>query len=155
MVSWRPEPLPLMENRVMTAAIRVFILVACLLLAAPAPADTHEEIVAALDYFAEMLNEGDVEALRGFYHPDFKLITPGGLVTLPERMADLEALSASGEDRGELAHHDLKVIELADNNAVAYGRTTLSFKDGSLLEAWFTTVFVKTPFGWKALITHS
>ena len=139
----------------MPVAIRVFILSACLLLAAPASADTREEIVSALDYFAEMLNEGDVEALRGFYHPDFKLITPNGLITLQERMADLAALSASGDDRGELVHHDMKVIELTENNAVAYGRTTLTFKDGSVLESWFTTVFVKTPFGWKALITHS
>jgi len=139
----------------MQIAFRVFTLAACLLLAAPAAADTREEIVAALDYFAEMLNEGDVEALRGFYHPDFKLITANGIIGLSERMADLESLAASGDDRGELAHRDLKVIELAANNAVAYGRTTLTFKDGSSLEAWFTTVFVKTPFGWKALITHT
>ncbi len=139
----------------MRTAFRLFVLAGCLLLAAPVAADTREELVAALDYFAEMLNEGDVEALRGFYHPEFKLITANGLVSLQERMADLEALVASGGDRGELAHHDLKIIELAENNAVAYGRTTLTFKDGSSLEAWFSTVFVKTPFGWKALLTHT
>ena len=38
---------------------------------------------------------------------------------------------------------------------MAYGRVALKFRDGSVLESWFTTVYVKTPFGWKALLTRN
>ena len=38
---------------------------------------------------------------------------------------------------------------------VAYGRFQLQFKDGTKLDGWFSTVYVKTPFGWKALLTHT
>jgi hypothetical protein len=32
---------------------------------------------------------------------------------------------------------------------------SLRFKDSSSIDGWFSTVFVNTPFGWKALVTHN
>jgi ketosteroid isomerase-like protein len=126
----------------------------CLLLAGPASADTAGDIRAAIDYYAEMWNEGDFEALRGYYHPDFVLITPQGQVTLSQRFADLDEVSKAGQDPGELSYSDVKVTPLADGHALAWGQVRLAFKDGSSIESWFSSVYAKTPFGWKAILTH-
>jgi ketosteroid isomerase-like protein len=136
------------------ASIQLLTLVACLLLAGPALADAREDISTAIDYYAEMWNEGDVEALRGYYHPSFVLITADGVIPLAQRMADLTTLAAPGQDRGELRYSNIKVTPLADGHALAYGQMRLQFKDGSSLESWFSTVYTKTPFGWKAILTH-
>jgi ketosteroid isomerase-like protein len=127
-----------------------------LLLAArgPAPADTSDDIAAAIDYYAEMWNEGDFEALRGYYHTDFMLITAQGPVTLSQRFEDLNTVSAEGQDPGELSYSEVKVAPLADGHALAWGQMRMAFKDGSSIESWFSTVYVKTPFGWKAILTH-
>jgi ketosteroid isomerase-like protein len=141
--------------RAMTHASRKLpVLLCCLLLTGSALADIRDDITAAIDYYAEMWNEGDVEALRGYYHSEFVLITPGGLVSLAQRVADLNTLAAPGQDRGELSYTDVEVRPLADGHALAYGRMRLQFKDGSSLESWFSTVYAKTPFGWKAILTH-
>lgn len=133
---------------------RLLTLLCCLLLTGPASADTGEDITAALDYYAEMWNEGDFEALRGYYHTEFVLITPQGMVTLNQRFEDLKEISAEGQDPGELSYRDVKVKPLADGHALAWGQMRLAFKDDSALDSWFSTVYAKTPFGWKAILTH-
>jgi len=120
-----------------------------------ARADARNDISAAIDYYAELWNEGDLEALRGFYHSDFKLITQNGVMTLEQRVADLDALAESGGDRGELHYSDSQVVELGEKHALAWGRMSLRFKDGSSIDGWYSTTFVNTPFGWKALLTHN
>jgi ketosteroid isomerase-like protein len=139
----------------MARALRTLsVLLCCLLPTGAALADAREDITTAIDYYAEMWNEGDVEALRGYYHPDFVLITAGGVLPLAQRIADLNTLAAPGQDRGELAYRNVKVTPLGDGHALAHGQMQLQFKDGSSLESWFSTVYEKTPFGWKAILTH-
>jgi ketosteroid isomerase-like protein len=138
----------------MNTLLRVATLLCCLLLAGPAPADARDDITAALDYYTEMWNEGDFEALRGYYHPEFVLISAQGPVTLSQRFEDLNTVSAEGQDPGELSYREVKVTPLADGHALAWGQMRLAFKDGSSIESWFSTVYVKTPFGWKAILTH-
>ena len=139
----------------MTFLRYALILPIALLFAQSLAADTREDILAAIEYYAELWNEGDLGALRGYYHSDFKLITANGVMTLEQRMADLEAVAEAGGDRGELNYGEGEVMELGDKHALAYGRLSLRFKDGSSLDGWYSTLFVKTPFGWKALLTHS
>jgi hypothetical protein len=138
----------------MKTPILTTILLCCLLLAGPLPADTEQEISTALDYYAEVWNEGDFETIRGYYHPDFVLISSRGVASLAERISDMEALAQSGGDRGELSYSSVRITPLADNHAMAYGQVRLAFKDGSSIESWFSTIYVKTPFGWKAILTH-
>lgn len=130
------------------------LLLGCLCCAGQARADTEAEISAALDYFAEVWQEGDLETMRGYYHPDFVLVTAEGPVSLTQRMADLDAITKSGEDRGELNHSGVKIQALSDAHALAWGKRRLAFRDGSSIETWFSTVYAKTPFGWKAILTH-
>jgi ketosteroid isomerase-like protein len=118
-------------------------------------ADTQSEIKSALEYFAEMWNEGDIDALGSYYHQDFVLLTENGVIPSGQRMDDLKSLAQAGEDRGELSYSELNVKSLEQEHAIAYGRLNLKFKDGSSIKAWFSTVYRKTPFGWKAILTHN
>ena len=131
------------------------IFVLLLIQAGMVSADTETEITSALNYFVETWNEGDLETIRGYYHPDFVLITDQGSIPLGQRIDDLEAIAQAGEDRGELEHTQLVVRALADDHALAYGEIHLKFKDGSAINSWFSTVYVNTPFGWKAILTHN
>ncbi len=131
------------------------IILALLLAAGPAYADTESDIRAALDYFAEIWNSGDLEAIRGYYHPDFVLVTRNGVVPLGQRIEDLQDIARAGEDRGVLEYSRVSVQPLGDAHATAYGKISLTFRDGSAINDWFTSVYVKTPFGWKAILTHN
>jgi len=133
---------------------RIIFLV-LLLVVSPLRADTKTEILSALDYFGEVWSEGDLEAIRSYYHPDFVLIGSSGVIALPQRLADFESVTQEGKDHGELSHSQVTVKELEEKHALAYGRASLKFKDGSSIESWFTTVYVKTPFGWKAIVTSN
>jgi hypothetical protein len=133
--------------------MKKIIFLVLLLVISPLSADTKAEILLALDYFGEVWSEGDLEAIRGYYHPDFVLITRNGIIPLQQRLADLESVTQEGKDQGVLSHSGVIVKELEEKHALAYGHASLKFKDGSSIETWFTTVYVKTPFGWRALVT--
>jgi hypothetical protein len=139
----------------MNSVNRILLAFAFFLMASPAIADTETEITTALDYFAEVWNEGDLETIRGYYHPDFVLVSDGGSIALGQRIDDLKAIAQAGEDRGELDYSQVRVKALEKKHALAYGELHLKFKDGSAINTWFTTVYVKTPFGWKAILTHN
>ena len=49
----------------------------------------------------------------------------------------------------------LRGCEVFRRGRVDDARVSVFTKDGSSIETWFTTVFVNTPFGWKALLTHN
>ena len=139
----------------MNSVNRTLLAFVFLLMASPVIADTETEITTALDYFAEIWNEGDLEAIKGYYHPDFILVTDEGSIAQGQRMDGLRAIAQAGEDRGVLDYSHIKVKALEDKHAMAWGELQLKFKDGSAINAWFTTVYVKTPFGWKAILTHN
>jgi ketosteroid isomerase-like protein len=131
------------------------IFVVLLMWAGTINADTETDIRSALDYFVENWNEGNLETIRGYYHPDFVLITDQGAIPLAQRIDDMETIAQAGEDRGELEHGQVVIKALGDKHALAYGELKLKFKDGSALNSWFTTAYVNTPFGWKAILTHN
>jgi hypothetical protein len=131
------------------------IFVVLLMWAGTINADTETDIRSALDYFVENWNEGNLETIRGYYHPDFVLITDQGSIPLAQRIDDMETIAQAGEDRGELEHGQVVIKALGDKHALAYGELKLKFKDGSALNSWFTTAYVNTPFGWKAILTHN
>ena len=134
--------------------MKTVLLTLLLLLAGPLNADTKTEITTALDYFAEVWNEGDLEAIRGYYHPDFVLITDNGAIPLQQRLDDINSVTREGQDRGVLETSQITVRQLGEKYAMAYGYSTLKFKDGSAFNTWFSTVYEKTPFGWKAILTQ-
>lgn len=126
-----------------------------LLLADPVAADTESDIRAALSYYAEIWDDGEIETIAAYYHQDFVLVTSNGPISREQRIDDLKSVAQAGEDRGELSYSNVTVKELGSDHAMAYGRLSLQFKDGSSINSWFTTVYVKTPFGWKAILMRS
>ena len=135
--------------------MRTLILLAFLSLAAPLAADTTSEIKTALDYYAQVWNENDIEAIEGYYHSEFVLVTKDGTVSRQQQLDGIRSIGSNGGDRGELSHSGVNVKELGDGHAMAWGKITLKFKDASSIDSWFTTVYAKTPFGWKALLTRN
>ena len=131
------------------------LLLALLLVTPPLSADSESDIRAALDYYAQIWNENDLEAIDGYYHQDFVLITAEGVIPRAQQLDSIRNLVSEGGDRGTMDYSQVTVEELGKDHAVAYGRVSLDFKDDSTLESWFTTVYVKTPFGWKALLTRN
>jgi ketosteroid isomerase-like protein len=139
----------------MSCTHKVILLLVLLMPSVAATADTNSDINKALDYYAEVWSEGDLAALRGYYHPDFVLLAGNSELNLDQRMADLEVVMKPGEDQGELSYSGVTVRPLGEDHALAFGQFRLDFKDGTHLESWFSSVYVKTPFGWKALMTHN
>ena len=137
-----------LRNRLVT----IFLL---LFLAGPVNADTKDEVLAVLDYYADMFNQGDVDALLGYYHQDFVNVTDKGIVQRDQLIDDIGDIAQSGEKRGKLDFSELEVRTLGEGNAVAYDISRLQFDDGSSISNWFSTIYVKTPFGWKAVLTRN
>lgn len=135
--------------------MKKWLILALLLISTPLAADTRSEITAALDYFAQVWNENDIEAIQGYYHPDFVLLIDSGPLSRDDQMDRIRTLINDGGDRGKLETSDVQVKELGDSHAMAWGYQVLKFKDGSSLGSWFSTVYVNTPFGWKAILTRS
>lgn len=131
------------------------ILIVLLLVAMPLAADTEEDIKSALDYYAEVWNENDMDAVRSYYHSDFVTVTDSGVVSRQQLIDDITSLGSRGGDRGVLNYTNVEVEDLGNDHAVAYGKGQLSFEDGSSIDSWFTTVYKKTPFGWKAILTRN
>lgn len=118
-------------------------------------ADTENEITTLMDYFAEMWNAGDSDFVSSYFHPEFILVTEDDTISRSEYVASIKSIGQRGGDRGELDYSGVKVRELGDKNAVAWGNSSLQFEDGSALNSRFSTVFEKTPMGWKALLTRN
>lgn len=135
--------------------MRKLLFIAVLFVSPPLAADTGQEIRTALEYFAQVWNENDLDAMQAYYHEDFVLVGNNGTVAREQHMKNIRALVDDGGDRGELSHSNLVVRELGEGHAMAYGQIHLTFDDGSVLESWFTTVYTNTPFGWKALLTRN
>ena len=132
--------------------VAIFLL---LFLAGSVNADTKDEVLAVLNYYADMWNQGDVDALLGYYHQDFINVTDKGIVQRAQLIDDIGEIAQSGEKRSKLDFSELEVRSLGDDNAVAYGISRLQFDDGSSITNWFSTIYVKTPFGWKAVLTRN
>ena len=138
----------------MNLLLRAAFVLGLLLNVTSVAADPTTEIESVLDYFAEMWDEGDLNAVRSYYHRDFVLVTSEGTISLGQRLDDLETIMEPGKDHGDLNFSEIKVKSLGKEHAMAHGRTSLKFNDGTEFSTFFSTVYVKTPFGWKAILTH-
>ena len=111
----------------MNSVNRILLAFAFLLMASSVVADTETEITTALDYFAEIWNEGDLEAIKGYYHPDFILVTDEGSIAQGQRLDGLRAIAQAGEDRGVLDYSHIQVKALEEKHAMAWGELQLKF----------------------------
>jgi hypothetical protein len=138
-----------MNNYIRTATLTLL-----LLWVFPVSADSQADVSKVLDYFEQVWNEGDLDSIQGYYHAEFILVSNAETLTKAERLEDLKVIMTPGKDHGELSFNDVQVRALGADHVLAYGRSRLVFQDGTELGSVFSTVYVKTPFGWKALLTH-
>jgi len=120
-----------------------------------AASDPEIEIKQMLDFLADEWTEGDMDSIRGHIHRDFVLITSDGVRTREQRLNELEIIMAPDKDHGELSYSNIQVKSLTDDYVLAYGRSQLKFEDGTELGSVFSSVYVKTPFGWRVILTHN
>ena len=133
----------------------IAIFLAFVLLVSPAIADDAEtEIEQTLNFLADEWTAGDLDSIRGHIHRDFVLIAEDGIHSRAERMQELSEIMTPGHDHGELSYSELKVKSLSDEHAMVWGKSKLKFKDNTELNNIFSSVYVKTPFGWRVILTH-
>lgn len=118
-------------------------------------ADSKTEISVAFEYLEQVWNEGDLEAIRGHYSSDFVFYSDSEELNLKQRIEDLAVIMEEGKDRGSLEFSNIQIRPLGDEHALAWGRTRLSFKDGTEFRSRFSSIYKKTPFGWKVVFTHN
>lgn len=119
------------------------------------PSGTVEQaILGEADRYAVAWNQGDTAAIYGTHHASYVLVTADGPITLKARMSAVEQRLDSSEDRGVLSFHDMTIKSLGDDYALAYGRASLLLKDGTQTSVWFTSVYMRTEAGWKAIHDH-
>ncbi len=135
--------------------MKCLLCIALLIVPISLAADTESDIETALNYYAKVWNEYDMEAISSYYHSDFVHVSNSGVIPRQRLIDDIASIGSRGGDRGQLRYSSIEVKALSDDHAVAYGKGTLNFKDGSSIETWFTTVYQKTPFGWKAILTRN
>ena len=116
--------------------------------------DASDEIKQLLNFVADEWNAGDLDSIRGQFHRDFVLVSNDNTRTRKERYEELEIIMSTGQDHGELSYSDLHVKSLSSDHALVYGMSGLKFKDGTELSSMFSSIYLKTPFGWKAIFTH-
>lgn len=122
--------------------------------AASMAADNETEIRQMLGYFADQWNEGESLSVKSHFHNSFVLVSSDGVQTKEQRLEEIDVIMASDKDRGELSLTIDQVEMLGDEHAMAYGRSKLKFSDGTELGSTFSSVYIKTPFGWKVILTH-
>jgi ketosteroid isomerase-like protein len=116
--------------------------------------DASDEIKQLLNFVADEWNAGDLDSIRGQFHRDFVLVSNDNTRTRKERYEELEIIMSTGQDHGELSYSDLHVKSLSSDHALVYGKSGLKFKDGTEISSMFSSIYLKTPFGWKAIFTH-
>lgn len=116
--------------------------------------DASDEIKQLLNFVADEWNAGDLDSIRGQFHRDFVLVSSDNTRTRKERFDELEIIMAPDQDHGELSYSDIHVKSLSDDYVLVYGMSGLKFKDGTDLNSMFSSVYLKTPFGWKVVFTH-
>jgi hypothetical protein len=139
----------------MQLTIRVSIFLAFIFVSGFSMAnDAETEIKQMLNFLADEWTEGDLDSIRGHIHRDFVLVTSDGARTREDRLIELAEIMTPGQDHGELSYSDIEVKPLTEDYALAYGRSRLSFKDGTELSSVFSSAYTKTPFGWRVILTH-
>lgn len=118
-------------------------------------ADSEAEIRAAFEYLEQVWNEGDLEAIRGHYGSDFVFYSDSEELNLKQRIEDFAVVMEEGNDRGSLEFSNIQIRPMGEEHVLAWGQSRLSFKDGTELGSRFSSVYKKTPFGWKVVFTHN
>lgn len=115
------------------------------------------EIRAALQSSADAWNHGDLKGHLAFYVPDVTFMTRDG----PRPGVDAieksfgEKYFVNGAPKQQLRFEQVTLRRLGPDFALATGRYVLEGGGEREQSGWFTTVWTRTPTGWRTIHDHS
>jgi uncharacterized protein (TIGR02246 family) len=114
-------------------------------------------IRAALQSSADAWNRGDLPGHLAYYVPDVTFMTSNGprpgVAAIEKAFA--EKYFVDGKPRQELRFEQIAVRSLGADSALATGRFVLSGGGEAEQSGWFTTIWSRTPAGWRTIHDHS
>lgn len=114
-------------------------------------------IRAALQSSADAWNRGDLKGHLAYYEPDVTFMTGNGPrpgVDAIER-AFSEKYFANGAPKQQLRFEQVAVRALGADFALATGRYILEGGGETEQSGWYTTIWQRTPEGWRTIHDHS
>ncbi len=133
----------------------------CLLLSACQPTSSWKQdeatMLALLQEAADAFNRGDLPGHLASYAEDVTFMTKSGPRpgVAPIEKAFREVYFKDGMPKQQLHFEQFSARALDDDAALVTGRFILSGGDLPEQTGWFTTVWVRTPAGWKIVHDHS
>lgn len=134
---------------------------ACLLFAACQSSASWTTDEAALRRLlqesADAFNKGDLPGHLASYDDSVTFMTKNGprLGVAPIEKAFREAYFKDGKPKQQLRFEQLATRRLSANVALVTGRFILSGGTEPDQTGWFTTIWTRTPRGWKVVHDHS
>jgi uncharacterized protein (TIGR02246 family) len=126
--------------------------------AGPRPAAGSEAAIrAALDSTAAGWNRGDLATYLGVYTDSATEMLStgpaGGRDAIEQTMRS--GFWRTGRPLQQLRYEHIRVRMLGDDHALVTGQYVLSGADRPDRTGWFTTVWTRTPAGWRMIHDHS
>lgn len=124
---------------------------------APDRAVDETEIRAALQSSADAWNRGDLKGHLAYYVPQVTFMTRNGprpgVAEIEKAFA--EKYFVDGKPKQELRFEEVAVRSLGADSALATGRFILTGGGEAEQSGWFTTIWARTPQGWRTIHDHS
>lgn len=148
-------------RRIVPPLCAAMLLAGCVLHAprgATAPeGDAARRIRAVLESTAAGWNRGDLDAYLAAYTDSATEMLPsgpaGGRDAIERTMR--EGFWRTGRPLQQLRYEQVDVRMLGPDHALVTGRYVLSGADRPERTGWFTTVWARTPDGWRMIHDHS
>ena len=121
------------------------------------PSSDVAAIRAVFDTTAAGWNRGDLSAYLSAYAPSATAMGRTGLVHGPNGIGDQMRAGfwKTGRPDQVLAYDHLEVRPLGPDHALATGQYILSGAGKPDRTGWFTTIWERTPAGWRMIHDHS
>jgi ketosteroid isomerase-like protein len=112
---------------------------------------------ALMNASVEAFNRGDLVGHLAIYDPTVTFMTPAGPRPgiEPIERAFRETYFSGGLPKQQLRIEQLVARPLGSDAALLTGRFVLSGGEAAEQSGWFTTVWLRTPAGWRVVHDHS
>ncbi|HKV71307.1 MAG TPA: nuclear transport factor 2 family protein [Gemmatimonadales bacterium] len=125
-------------------------------LAAQGPSPDADAIKAELDSTAAGWNRNDIGRYMAAYDTSMRSMTRNGPVGLAATETAIKnAFWKDGKANQQLRYEEVDVRKLGADFAVCTGHFILSGGGLKDIGGWFSTVWMRTPTGWRMILDHS
>ncbi len=136
----------------------IFLLGLALTAALPLAAQVSDgdAIKAELDSTAAGWNRNDLARYMAAYDTSMRSMTRNGPVGLAATEAAIKgAFWKDGKANQQLRYESVEVRKLGADFAICTGHFILSGNGLKDIGGWFSTVWMRTPSGWRMILDHS